>query len=99
MTKEELLAAVKGFATGENADTVASVTNEITALYTTIDTANTLHQQDAKKISDLNDTNMKLFLRVTGNAPEQKQEEEHINPADVAAAFMNIAKENKNADK
>lgn len=72
MTHEELISAINGLANGENAETIASIGSEIDALYTTIDAANAAHEADTKKISDLNDTNMKLFLRVTGKPPEEQ---------------------------
>lgn len=75
MTHEELTKAINGLATGENAETVANIGKEVDALYTTIDAANKLHGEDEKKIASLNDTNMKLFLRVTGKPPEDNPPE------------------------
>lgn len=78
MTREELANAINGLATGENAEAVANVRSEVDALYTTIDAANKLHNDDQKKIASLNDANMKLFLRVTGSpgSPEPDPEPE-----------------------
>lgn len=75
MTHDELINSINALATGENAEAVATITKEVDGLYTTIDTATRLHDEDAKKIETLNDTNMKLFLRVTGSPAEQKEEE------------------------
>lgn len=67
---------IKGLATGVNAETVAALVDEVGALYATIETASKLHEEDTKKINNLNDVNMKLFLRVTGDPPKEDPEPE-----------------------
>lgn len=82
MTHEELTNAINGLATGDNAELIASIGSEVDALYTTIQTAADQHAADQKEVAGLRDTNMKLFLRVTGNPPEEKKEEEHEQTLD-----------------
>lgn len=88
MARDELTDKIKKLATGDNAETVASIADEVGALYDTIDAATKLHEQDAAKINQLNDTNMKLFLRVTGDPAKDPDPE----PEQTLDDFVNTIK-------
>lgn len=48
--------------------------------YTSLDSMTKAHEADEKRIRDLQDTNQKLFLSVTGALPQEEEKEE--NPID-----------------
>lgn len=56
-----------------------AVTDDVTAL----ENLTTAHADDEKKIRELQDTNMRLFLAQTGE-PQKEEEEEEITPQSIA---------------
>lgn len=78
MTREELLQTLTNIGTSEDAgdrrNLLASVTDEVNALFTAnenLTSANTKYDEDIKKLQEYN---MQLFLRVGGQT-KQKEEE------------------------
>lgn len=68
---------------------VGSLLDEIKADYETmLSLTEKVGKQDAR-IRDLQDTNMKLFLSQTGQAPEQAEEEDDVEGPEAITNFIN----------
>lgn len=62
-----------------NPDTIqaesVSFLEDVEKDYTSLDSISKLHESDEKRIRDLQDTNQKLFLSVTGQPTEEDEKE------------------------
>lgn len=76
-------------ATGVFADMLSGIEKDLAELE---GARNTITEQNAK-IKDLQDTNMKLFLSVTGKVSENKDDEEEKTPDDFRTELINTIKE------
>lgn len=96
MTTEELNALLAQAADPNNAPVaLATLKDKVTDLITASSNAAIKAQEDAKTIQDLRDTNMRMFLRVTGEAGGQEEHEETVDElnARLRAALLGENKE------
>lgn len=66
---------------------LSSVLDNLTQDLTTLDTLRATNVEQEKKIRELQDTNMKLFLAQTGE-PEEEKEEPVVTPQSIAEAMF-----------
>lgn len=68
-------------------EALSELLKAITEDITTLDSLVEAHTEDEKKIRDLQDTNMKLFLAQTGKV-ETEEEEPEVTPQSIAEAMF-----------
>lgn len=88
MTLDEYKGLAAGL-TADNAPTVfQSMLDGIGADLAALEKAGKDLETANKRIAELQDTNMKLFLTVTGKAPDGKEAEEDKTPEELRAALV-----------
>lgn len=76
MTREEFKTLLAGAANPDTAaDSLTAISDGVDALYTELDAASAKSAEDAETINQLRDSNMRLFLRVSGNEPDDEPED------------------------
>ena len=77
MTPEELKALLAAAANADTApEALTHISDKVTALMAEHDKLTAEKAEADKTIANLRDTNMRLFLRTTGTAPDESKEEQ-----------------------
>lgn len=88
MTFDEYKALAGGL-TADNAPTVLQgMLDSIGVDLAELDKANKDLETANKRIAELQDTNMKLFLSVTGKSPEKEEQDEDKTPEELRAELV-----------
>lgn len=90
MTHEELTNAISELVTKPElaAANAASIIKEVDALYTNVDSLTTQAEENGKKIRELQDANIKLFLAQTGKPMGNQDDEEELTLEDFAKKIL-----------
>lgn len=84
MKLDEYKALLKDATDADKApEALSKILKGVTEDVTTLETLTTAHADDEKKIRELQDTNMRLFLAQTGE-PQKEEEEPEITPQSIA---------------
>lgn len=75
-------------------EALSELLKAVTEDVTTLEALTQAHADDEKKIRDLQDTNMKLFLAQTGQR-EEVEEEKPVTPVDIANDMFSEEKGDK----
>ena len=74
MTREEFKALLAGAANPDTAaDSLTSISDGVEGLFSELEAASAKASSDAETINQLRDSNMRLFLRVSGTAPDDPE--------------------------
>lgn len=101
MTKEEYKNFIDGMVKEPDKIAVSAKTllDEINKDTEQLESLKTANAEYEKRVRDLQDTNIKLFLAQTGGDSTQTEEEKPVDPHDLAREIMGIKKGENNADK
>lgn len=90
MTREELIALIRSASDSDKAPEVLSkVTDEVNSMFDTIENnSRSIAEKDAK-ITELRDTNTRLFLRVTGENTDDKKDDSEKTPDELLDDLVN----------
>ena len=76
MTREEFKALLAGAANPDTAaDSLTSISDGVEGLFSELEAASAKASSDAETINQLRDSNMRLFLRVSGSEPDDEPDE------------------------
>lgn len=74
-TRDEMTALLRAAAAPDTAaEALTAISGEITEMFDTIDANKTAMNQLTEQVNGLRDSNMRLFLRVTGDSGKKEEE-------------------------